>query len=99
MDKRREDHLDLLLDRKMMTVTEVATYLRVHRITIYRIIKAELPLGQKKIGRVWRFSREQLARFAEPAAAQDLEERDRAMTERPEIAQTTSSRRRSKTGP
>ena len=48
----------------MMTVDEVAEYLRVHKITIYRSIKAGDDLGQLKVGRVWRFSRERVVRFA-----------------------------------
>jgi excisionase family DNA binding protein len=49
---------------RMMTVDEVAEYLRVHKITIYRSIKAGDDLGQLKVGRVWRFSRESVVRFA-----------------------------------
>jgi excisionase family DNA binding protein len=54
----------------MMTLTEVAEYLRVHRITIYRAIRAGDNLGQLKIGRVWRFSRESIVRLTDGAEAQ-----------------------------
>jgi excisionase family DNA binding protein len=56
---------DLRANRPMMTLTEVAEYLRVHKITIYRALKAGDNLGQLKIGRVWRFSREDVVRFAD----------------------------------
>lgn len=57
--------VDLQRASPIMTVTEVADYLRVHRITIYRAVKAGDKLGQMKIGRVWRFNREDVVRFAE----------------------------------
>lgn len=50
-----------------MTVTEVAEYLNVDRITIY---KADAEFGQFKVGRVWRFSREAIVRFANRETAQ-----------------------------
>jgi excisionase family DNA binding protein len=52
------------MERRMMTLDEVAEYLRVHKITIYRAIKAGEDLGQMRVGRVWRFSRESVVRFA-----------------------------------
>ena len=55
---------DVRADRHMMTLPEVAEYLRVHKVTIYRAIKAGHDLGQLRIGRVWRFDRESIARFA-----------------------------------
>jgi excisionase family DNA binding protein len=40
---------------KMLTVSELATYLRVHRSTVYRLLKSgELP--GFKVGSDWRFS-------------------------------------------
>ena len=57
-------------DAPMMTLNEVAEYLNVHKITIYRQIKADVKLGQFKVGRIWRFSREHLERFANGGAAQ-----------------------------
>jgi excisionase family DNA binding protein len=36
-----------------MTLREVARYLGVHQLTIYRAIKAGAKLGQFKVGRVW----------------------------------------------
>jgi excisionase family DNA binding protein len=52
----------------MMTLTEVAEYSNVHKITIYRQIKAEVQLGQFKVGRILRFSREHIERFANEGA-------------------------------
>jgi excisionase family DNA binding protein len=49
----------------MMTLIEVAEYLKVHKITIYRTIKAGGKLGQLKIGRVWRFRRQDIIQFAD----------------------------------
>jgi excisionase family DNA binding protein len=52
------------MDHRMMTLDEVAEYLRVHKITIYRAIKAGDDLGQLRVGRVWRFSHERVVQFA-----------------------------------
>jgi excisionase family DNA binding protein len=49
----------------LMTSTEVAEYLKVHKVTIYRAIKAGGKLGQLKIGRVWRFRREDVVQIAD----------------------------------
>ena len=54
MNDQHASNTDLRGNRSMMTVNEVADYLRVHKITIYRAIKAGDDLGQLKIGRVWR---------------------------------------------
>ncbi len=51
------------VDGPKLTLTEVANYPNVHRITIYRAIKAGAKLGQFRIGRVWRFSREELEQY------------------------------------
>ena len=56
---------DVRADRRMMTLAEVAEYLRVRKITIYRAIKAGDDLGQLRVGRVWRFSRESIVRFVD----------------------------------
>jgi excisionase family DNA binding protein len=65
MNEQPPDSTDPRANRPMMTLNEVADYLRVHRITIYRAIRAGDDLGQLKIGRVWRFSRESIVRFAD----------------------------------
>jgi excisionase family DNA binding protein len=64
MNERSATRSDLRTDGPTMTVTEVAEYLNVHRITIYRHLKADAGFGQFKVGRVWRFSREAIVRFA-----------------------------------
>jgi excisionase family DNA binding protein len=58
---------DLRVDAATMTLTEAAQHLNVHRITIYRLLKdkADTQLGQFKVGRVWPFRREAVARFGE----------------------------------
>ena len=63
-DRSSPGRVEQSVDDPTMTLTEVAKYLNVHQITIYRAIKAGATLGQFKIGRVWRFSREGLERFA-----------------------------------
>lgn len=46
----------------MLTATEVAAYLRVHVITIYRMAdRGELPA--LRVGRRWRFKRDQIERW------------------------------------
>jgi len=70
MNEQRATRADLRTDGSMMTLTEVADYLNVHRITIYRYLKADAEFGQFKVGRVWRFSREAIVRFANGGAQQ-----------------------------
>ena len=67
MTERRATRSDLRTDGPTMTVTEVAEYLNVDRIAIY---KADAEFGQFKVGRVWRFSREAIVRFANRETAQ-----------------------------
>ena len=46
-----------MADRDLMTVDELAAYLKVHPATIYRLLKrGELPAF--KVGYDWRFSKE-----------------------------------------
>jgi excisionase family DNA binding protein len=46
----------------LMTVREVATYLRVHPMTVYRLIqRGELPAI--RVGRGWRFSRSRIEQW------------------------------------
>ncbi len=46
----------------IMTVPEVARYLRVHAITVYRMIRqGELPAI--RVGRGWRFKKEDIERW------------------------------------
>jgi excisionase family DNA binding protein len=56
---------DLGIEGAAMTLTEVAQHLNVHRVTIYRLLKTDTQLGQFKVGRVWRFRREDVARLGE----------------------------------
>jgi len=44
---------------KVLTVTALAEYLRVHRTTIYRLLKAR-KMPAFRIGSDWRFNREQI---------------------------------------
>jgi excisionase family DNA binding protein len=45
-----------------MTVDEVASYLRVHAMTVYRLIgRGDLPA--MRVGRGWRFRRDQIDRW------------------------------------
>lgn len=46
----------------ILTVQEVARYLRVHTITVYRMIRrGDLP--GVRVGRAWRFKRDQIDRW------------------------------------
>jgi excisionase family DNA binding protein len=48
-----------MADSKVLTVQDVATRLRVHPITVYRLIRsANLPAF--RIGRIWRFNAEEI---------------------------------------
>jgi excisionase family DNA binding protein len=50
---------------KIISVTEGAKFLRVHPITLYRMLeKGKIP-GAFKLGRIWRLDLEQLERFLE----------------------------------
>jgi len=46
--------------KKILTVSELADHLSVHRITIYRLLKSGSIPGFK-IGRVWRFEFDQIS--------------------------------------
>jgi|HubBroStandDraft_5_1064220.scaffolds.fasta_scaffold102085_2 excisionase family DNA binding protein len=50
-------------DGDTMTPEEVAAYLRVHRITVYRLIDNGT-LHAFKVGRSWRFNRSEIAALA-----------------------------------
>jgi excisionase family DNA binding protein len=47
---------------EILTVAELAEYLRVHRSTIYRLLKAR-KLPAFKIGSDWRFNREHIDKW------------------------------------
>jgi excisionase family DNA binding protein len=64
-DQNAATRADLGVDGAMMTLTEVAEHLNVHPVTIYRLLKTDTQLGQFKVGRVWRFRREDVARLGE----------------------------------
>lgn len=50
------------LGRPLMTVSEVADYLRVSEMTVYRMISSR-DLGATKIGRSWRVPAEDLTAY------------------------------------
>lgn len=52
------------LDRPLLTVAEVADYLRVSEMTVYRLISGR-DLGATKIGRCWRVPAEDLMAYVE----------------------------------
>ena len=64
MNDKSDERADLRASSPTMTLNEVAQFLSVHPITIYRLVKKDVHLGQFKVGRVWRFGREDLVRFA-----------------------------------
>jgi excisionase family DNA binding protein len=62
----------LQMVRKILTVSELAEHLSVHRITIYRLLK-DGTLPGFKIGRVWRFDLDEIANWmASGNAAKEL---------------------------
>jgi excisionase family DNA binding protein len=50
------------MDSQIMTVKELADYLRVHPSTIYRLLK-EKHIPAFKVGSDWRFNREAIDRW------------------------------------
>ncbi len=61
-EARNSSHRQLKKD--VMTVIDVAAYLRVHRITVYRLI-GKGTLHPFKVGRVWRFNRSDVSAMSE----------------------------------
>ncbi len=47
---------------RVLTVRELAGYLRVHQITVYRLLR-ERKLPAFRVGADWRFSREEIERW------------------------------------
>lgn len=47
----------------LMTIEEVAQYMRVSRFTVYRLAK-DRAIPATKIGRQWRFQKEEIDRWA-----------------------------------
>jgi excisionase family DNA binding protein len=51
------------VNQKLISVREAAKLLRIHRITLYRMLdKGQIP-GAFKVGRVWRLDLEEMQRF------------------------------------
>jgi excisionase family DNA binding protein len=62
----------MLSDAKVLTVSELSEYLRVHRSTIYRLLKkGQLP--GFKIGSDWRFNVEAIDQWRMQQGAAQLE--------------------------
>jgi excisionase family DNA binding protein len=63
----------MLGDAKVLTVSELSEYLRVHRSTIYRLLKkGQLP--GFKIGSDWRFNVEAIDQWRLQQGAEQMEE-------------------------
>jgi excisionase family DNA binding protein len=63
----------MLSEAKVLTVSELSEYLRVHRSTIYRLLKkGQLP--GFKIGSDWRFNVEAIDQWRMQQGAAQLEE-------------------------
>ncbi|HVN89362.1 MAG TPA: helix-turn-helix domain-containing protein [Candidatus Binataceae bacterium] len=70
---RRNQVMANLADAKVLTVGELSDYLRVHRSTIYRLLKkGQLP--GFKIGSDWRFNVEAIDQWRLQQGAAQLEE-------------------------
>jgi excisionase family DNA binding protein len=83
-----KDKLDLIL-----TVQDVAEYLRIHQSTVYRLLKRR-QLPEFKIGHEWRFNRESIDRWRTDAE-QNLE---RAQVNGSNIWKSTSPAGRNERG-
>jgi excisionase family DNA binding protein len=59
---------------KVLTVREVAEYLKVHPATIYRLIKSR-GLPGFKVGSDWRFNIESIERWCLETASHDIGEK------------------------
>jgi excisionase family DNA binding protein len=51
--------------RRLVNIDEAASFLRVHRVTLYRMLKKGGIPGAFKIGRVWRLDLDELERLLE----------------------------------
>jgi len=72
-EDRKRDETNMLADNKVLTVSELSDYLRVHRSTIYRLLKkGQLP--GFKIGSDWRFNVEAIDEWRMQQGAAQLEE-------------------------
>ncbi len=57
-----------MADNKILTVSELAHHLNIHRITVYRLLKSGTLPGFK-IGRVWRFDLEEITTWIQTGKA------------------------------
>ena len=63
-----------MANRRILTVSELAEHLNVHRITIYRLLKnGNLP--GFKIGRVWRFDLDEIGQWMSSGKTLDVSAR------------------------
>jgi excisionase family DNA binding protein len=70
---QKRNQPDMLADAKVLTVNELSDYLRVHRSTIYRLLKkGQLP--GFKIGSDWRFNVEAIDEWRMHQSVAQLEE-------------------------
>ncbi len=86
MKRTRQD----LPESGLMTVEEVARYLKLNIFTVYKLAeRGEIPAA--KIGRVWRFKKEEIYRWLAEKMTRDKRERhekwqkkhDKLMKEKP----------------
>jgi excisionase family DNA binding protein len=73
LENPKRNETGMLADAKVLTVSELSDYLRVHRSTIYRLLKkGQLP--GFKIGSDWRFNVEAIDEWRLHQGAAQLEE-------------------------
>jgi excisionase family DNA binding protein len=58
-DEKRSKKAETVPDPKVLTVAEVAEYLRAHPTTIYRLLRAKILPGFR-VGSEWRFSKDKI---------------------------------------
>jgi len=51
------------MDSRFLTLKEAADYLRVNRVTMFRLLRAGRLEGAFKVGRMWRFNIEAIERM------------------------------------
>ncbi len=72
-----------MAEHRILTVSELASHLNVHRITIYRLLKSG-SLPGFKIGRVWRFDLDEIGTWMQSGRAA-REAIELAQSEQPSI--------------
>jgi excisionase family DNA binding protein len=77
--------------RTVMTLEEVAAYLRVHQSTVYRLLKAQ-SIPAFKLGSDWRFNQESIDKWIAEGEQEHAASRPR-QGRRPQSSESPAARR------